>query len=123
MTDDNVPEPTAEVTQRMAPMPGFHRFEVGTAGMGQSGPNVRVVSPTVWEYLLIDVGAFAYVTGWITTSAFYGAGDLEAHGLEKASALSVLGYISLKALIPAAILAAKDLASWLHKRRQAHGLA
>lgn len=122
MNDDNIPVKGTEITHRIAPMPGFHRFEVGTAGVGESGPNVRIVSPPWWEYVLLDVCAFAYVTGWITTSAFYGAGDLESHGLEKASALGVIGYISVKAFIPASILAMKDLGSWLLKRRQMHGL-
>jgi hypothetical protein len=110
-----------EVTQRIPKMPGMASGVLGLAGEDKAGPSVKVVAIPTWEYIFVDILAFAYVTGWITASAFYATGNFEQHG-SGVGVLSALGDISLKAFIPAAVLAAKDLAQWLHKRRQAHGL-
>lgn len=114
---------TPEITQRVPQMLGMESGELGTAGLGSPGANVRVVVVSIWNYILVDVLLFSYVMGWIATGAFYGAGDLEQHGFtHQSSALSILTYISVKALIPGSILAMKDLSVWLMRRRQAHGI-
>lgn len=112
-----------DVTQRIGSMPGMQSGTLGMAGEDKAGPSVKIVVVPFWQYILVDVLAFSYVTGWITASAFWGAGQFEAHGLTpQSSPVDVLLYISRQALIPGGILAMKDLSVWLLKRRQAHGL-
>lgn len=116
------------VTQRFAPLPGMETGSglksatLGNAGEDKDGPTVKVKVPSVLMYILLDVLLFNYATGWAAAATFYGAGSFERHADAPSGAMAVLLFISERAIVPAAVLAAKDVLMWLNKLRQAHGL-